>query len=446
MTRHLFWKLCLILATGVVALFYLLNLLISHTEDDMSFIAVENRAAITAWGKQAESIYLTGDTVALEQFLENLQETEDTWAAIASYEVKHIAGNPLKEKFYTAYNLGRSVDWKIHLYFSLNPVMEVPFSDTSVSFLIRLPDRMRPGSYLKYTEVVVQIIIPTILLIFLSYLLYRYIMKPLSQLQTATRQFSKGNFDVRAKKLMGNRRDEFSELAVTFDQMATQIGEQIINQRQLIADLSHELRTPLTRLDIALDEVKQLNGSSQNVKRINRESKQIRKLVEDALTFAWLDNEKPTLQQESVELIDLLDVLVMDAEFEFPDRIIDCHFPNSALIQNSSHRAAGQALENILRNALRYTPPGKKVVISIEESVNDYTVYINDQGPGVPSEYLELIFRPFFRIDKSREANSDSFGLGLALAQRQLFAIRTTIKATNINPVGLSMKLCFPKT
>lgn len=446
MTHRLFWKLCLILATGVVALFYLLHLLISHTEDDMSLIAVDDRTTITAWGKQAEEIYLEGDQAALEKWLANLQKDEKTWAAIASYEVKHIAGDALKEKFYTAYNLGRSVDWKIHLDFTLNPVMEVPFSNSSVSFLIRLPDRMMPGNYLKYTEIIMQIIIPTIILAFLSYLLYRYIMEPLSQLQTATRKFSKGNFEVRAQKLMGNRRDEFSELAITFDQMATRIGEQIINQRQLISDLSHELRTPLTRLDIALDEEKQLNDKSSNIKRIDRESKQIRKLVEDTLTLAWLDNEKPTLQQESVELIDLLDVLVGDAKFEFPDRIIECQFPNSALIHNSSHRAAGQALENILRNALRYTPAGKRVIIIVDESTTDYIVQINDEGPGVATEYLEMIFRPFFRLDKSREANSDSFGLGLALAQRQLFAIRTTIKATNMDTSGLSMTLLFPKT
>ena len=445
MTHRLFWKLCLIVATGVVALFYLINMLTSHTEDGMSHIDSKHRQTITFWGEKAESLYLAGNKVALDTWLAELQTKEQTWMAIANYEIGHVAGNNLKKHFYDGYNLGRNVDWKIHLYFAENPVMEVPFANKNMSFLIQLPDRMRPGVYWKYTEITMQIIVPAILLIFLSFLLYRYIMKPLSQLQVATRHFSSGNFSVRAKKLMGNRNDEFSDLAATFDQMAGRIGEQINSQRQLIADLSHELRTPLTRLDIALATEKDIASASENIQRIDRESKHIRKLVEDTLAFAWLENEKPELKQESLELIDLLDVLVGDANFEFPDRHIHCNFPDSALINNSSHRAAGQALENILRNALRYTPSGKTVNVIVHEHNTHYEVSIIDQGPGVADKYLETIFKPFFRIDKSREANSDSFGLGLALAQRQLSAISARVVASNISGGGLCMTITFPK-
>lgn len=445
MTRKLFQKLCLIIATGVVALFYLINILTSHTEDGMSHIDVQHRETLRAWGQKAESLYLSGDTQALQLWLSTLQKNENTWVTIASYDIGYIAGDELQERYYKGYNLGRNVDWKIHLYFAENPVMEIPFKDKQISFLIQLPSRMRPGVYWQYTEILMQIIVPTILLIFLSYLLYRYIMKPLSQLQVATRHFSSGNFDIRAKALMGNRNDEFSELATTFDQMAIRIGEQINSQRQLIADLSHELRTPLTRLDIALETEKEKIHASDNIQRIDRESKHIRKLVEDTLAFAWLENEKPELKQESLELIDLLDVLIGDANFEFPDRKIDCQFPNSALVKNSSHRAAGQALENVLRNALRYTPSGKTVLVTVSELHHSYEINILDQGPGVPQEYLTTIFKPFFRVDKSREQRSDSFGLGLALAQRQLTAIRATITAKNIHDGGLCMTINIPK-
>jgi len=446
MRHRLFLKLCLIIATGVVALFYMLNILTSHTEDGMSHLALEDRQTLNVWGQQAEALYLAGDELALEHWLSDLQSQENTWAAIASVDIGHVAGDKLKESFYIGYNLGRNVDWKIHLYFDVNPVMQIPFSDTRVSFLIYLPDRMRPGAYWQYTEVIMQIIVPAIVLALLSYLLYLYIMKPLIQLQTATRRVSKGNFDVSAKALMGNRNDEFSELADTFDQMATRIDQQITSQRQLIADLSHELRTPLTRLDIALAQEKNEAHSSDNIKRITRESKHIRKLVEDTLTLAWLENEKPELQQESLELVDLLDVLVDDASYEYPDRHIKCQFPDSAMIEKSSHRAAGQALENILRNALRYTPPDKTVTVSVVENVNDIVINIIDQGPGVPNEYLTTIFKPFFRLDKSREAGSNSFGLGLALAQRQLAAVRANVTAQQASDGGLWMMVSFPKT
>jgi len=445
MTHKLFLKLCLIIATSLVIVFYFLNLLTSKTEEGMSYLSLEDKQTLISWGAHAEQLHLSGDKIALDDWLAALQKQENTWMVVAAFSIENIAGETLKSEYYQGYNLGRNVDWKIHLYFDRNPVMQMPFSDKKTSLLIYLPSRMRPGAYWQYTQVTLQIIIPAILLIFLSYLLYRYIMTPLIQLKTATRDFSKGNFTVSAKKMMGERNDEFSELAITFDQMAARIGEQITSQRQLIADLSHELRTPLTRLDIALNNENSLLNPSKNIERIDRESKQIRKLVEDTLSLAWLENEQPELQQEALELIDLLDVLIEDAKFEFPDRDISCQLPDSALIENSSHRAAGQALENVLRNALRYTPKGKKVSVSVVEKSDLFQVNIIDQGPGVPEQYLETIFKPFFRVDSSRAANSDSFGLGLALAKRQLAAIRATIKSKNIEPEGLCMTISFPK-
>jgi len=445
MTNKLFLKLCLIIATSVVILFYLLNQVTSKTEEGMSYLSIDDKQTLITWGEQAESLYLLNNKAQLNNWLDELQKNENTWMVVAGFDIKHIAGETLKSDHYLGYNLGRNIDWQIHLYFDHNPVMQIPFSDNKTSLLVYLPDRMKPGTYWKYTKITLQIIVPTILLIFLSYLLYRYIMTPLNQLKIATRDFSKGKFDVSAKKMMGMRNDEFSELAITFDQMASRIGDQIISQRQLIADLSHELRTPLTRLDIALDKENSLLKPNANIERIDRESKNIRKLVEDTLTLAWLENEQPELQQESLELIDLLDVLIEDAKFEFPDRNITSQLPDSALIANSSHRAAGQALENVLRNALRYTPQGKSVSVSVAEKECSFEVYICDQGPGVPEQYLKTIFKPFFRIDTSRAASTDSFGLGLALAKRQLAAIRADINAKNIQTKGLCMTINFPK-
>ena len=444
MSRQLFWKLCLIFATGVVALIYFINQLTTNTEEGMSMLAEEHRQAITQWGREAETLYKAGNIAGLKQFIAALKQQENTWMAVINFDYNDVAGDALSQVYSGEQTFGRSVDWKIHLYFDYNPIMEVSFTDINASFLVKLPDRMRPGEYWGYTRIAIKIIIPTILLALLAYLLYRYIMKPLLQLQSATQHFSAGNFDIRARKLMGKRNDEFSDLATTFDDMACRIGEQIISQRQLIADLSHELRTPLTRLDIALSTVK-AEQKSANIVRIERESQHIRRLVDDTLTLAWLDNEKPELQQESLDLIDLLDVLIDDATFEFPDRRIVKQLPNNAIIKHSSHRAAGQALENILRNALRYTPVDKSVEVILQEQEDSYQITILDQGPGVPEALLTTIFKPFFRVDKSRERESSSFGLGLALAKRQLAAIRGTVTASNRATGGLAMQVNIPK-
>ncbi|AWB68946.1 two-component sensor histidine kinase [Saccharobesus litoralis] len=445
MTRRLFWKLCLIIATGVVAFFYCLNLVALKTEEEMSMLALDDREQIKAWGKQAEHLYNTGDLAAVELWLAELQAKENTWASIASYQFSRVAGGQLQDKYPERLYLGRSVDWKIHLYFTENPIMAVPFVQGRKSFLIQLPDSMRPGSYWQTVRIFLQIIIPMLLLGLLSWILYRHIMNPLRELELATREFTKGNFDIRVRKTIGKRNDEITELAATFDRMAERIGDLIISQRQLIADLSHELRTPLTRLDIAVQTIQSEQNVAQNLARVERESSLIRKLVDDTLTLAWLENERPSLTNESLDLVDLIDVITEDARFEYPDKNLKLVTPNSAILQKSSHRALGQAIENILRNALRYTAIEGTVEVILRQQEQHFCLLINDQGPGVPEPLLESIFLPFFRVDKSRCHDPNSFGLGLALAKRQLSAVGASVHAMNRAAGGLAMRIIIPK-
>lgn len=444
MNRRLFWKLCLIIVTGTVTLFYVINILTSRAEEGMSFLAQEDRQQLREWGHKAEQLTLAGDEQALAQWITNLQAQEKTWVAVVRSGLTPLGGSDLNKRFYQGYTIGRDIDWKVHLYFADNPIMEVSFVDPYHHFLILLPDRMRPGVYWGYTSVALQIILPMILLSLLSIILYRHIMAPLKQLKAATQAFTAGKFDARVGLALGSRADELTELAATFDQMAARIGELIIGQRQLIADLSHELRTPLTRLDIALDQLHSDDAKEANLERISRESSHIRRLVEDTLTLAWLENERPDLQQESIELIDLLDVLLEDARFEFPGRNIETLWPDKAELHHSNHRALGQALENILRNALRYTPTGEAVSVRLKPLGPDYQIDICDSGPGVPAQYLQTIFQPFFRIETSRQASGNGFGLGLALAKRQIIAVGGRIEASNIAGGGLRMSIILP--
>lgn len=443
MTRRLFWKLCLIVALGVVALFWGIDTVSSLTEERMSYLEDNHKADIRQWGQTAERLFIEGDLQALEQWLSELRHTEQTLVMIARVNVSHLLGDQLPDSFYTGNLLGRSVDWKIHLYFEHNPVMEVPFSDGHHRFLIRLPERMRPGSYLDSLGFSLKIILPLILLLVLCYLLYQHIMNPIKQLKAATKRFSQGTLDVKVRALLGRRSDELSELAEAFDHMTTRISELILSQRQLISELSHELRTPLTRLDIAIEQLHPCTASPDKVERLERESRTIRKLVDDSLTFAWLDNERPELRQESVNVSDLLDVLVDDARFEFSDRTIVMNAPASAEIHNSNHKALGQALENILRNALRFTPPNRQVTITLTEVDQGWLIAILDQGPGIPTDALPAIFKPFYRAKQS--STSEGFGLGLALAHRQILAAGGTINATNRrDQSGLCMEIHLP--
>lgn len=450
MTRRLFWKLCLIIGTGVVAMFYLINVAVNHFENDMSMLSDSSREELINWQKKAEVVFDQGDMSELERWVDDLQQQENIWAVIAKANVVELAGNRSHRHEYTGYNLGRSIDWKIHLYFEHAPVMQLPFKDGATSLVVQLPQRMRPGSLWNLTRLTLQVLLPMLILVCLSIVLYRHIMHPIKELDLASRAFSKGDFSVRVREQLGSRNDELSQLAETFDLMAERISDQIMHQRVLLTDLSHELRTPLTRLDIATDNLlthreKGVEDTKIKLERIHKESQHIRKLVDDTLTLSWLDNESPQLRIESLDLVDLLEILIEDGRFEYPDKLISADLPNQAHIENSNHRALGQALENILRNALRYTPINKKVRISLIDYKHEYKIIIADQGPGVPKEHLNTIFRPFFRIDSARSCNSDSFGLGLALAQRQLHAIAATVFAKNDTAGGLVMTVTVPK-
>ena len=217
MTRRLFWKLCLIIGTGVVAMFYLINVAVNHFENDMSMLSDSSRTELTDWQTKAEIIFDQGDMNELERWVDNLQQQENIWAVIAKANVVELAGNRSHRYEYTGYNLGRSIDWKIHLYFDRAPAMQLPFKDGTTSLVVQLPQRMRPGSLWNLTRLSLQVLLPMSILVCLSIVLYRHIMHPIKELDLASRAFSKGDFSVRVREQLGSRNDELSQLAETFD-------------------------------------------------------------------------------------------------------------------------------------------------------------------------------------------------------------------------------------
>jgi two-component system sensor histidine kinase PfeS len=157
--------------------------------------------------------------------------------------------------------------------------------------------------------------------------------------------------------------------------------------------------------------------------------------------MSWLETERPRLRDETLDLTDLLDSIIDDARFEFPDRHIDTQLPVEAELTGSCHRALGQAIENIVRNALEHTPPDGTVSIHLNRDPQTYLLEVIDEGPGVPEQWLERIFQPFERLSSDRAG----FGLGLALAQRQVFAIGGCLTARNNEQGGLCMTIRLPR-
>ncbi len=446
MKYTLFWRMCTVIGVGTVLLFWAIDWLTNHTESSMSFIAQEHQQQLLDYGKEADEIWKNEGEEALSVWLKMLQEKEQTWVGVVNSDITPLAGSSLYKPFFDRFQYGRSVEWKIHLYFQQNPVMEIPFADASTHLLIELPQRMRPGSMLLYANALLQIALPLILLCILSLVLYRHVMAPLRKLENVTKSFSAGHYDVRTNASLLERNDELTRLAVTFDKMADRTSKLIYNQRQLLADLSHELRTPLTRIDMAVDFVEQQINPQQALARLRYEASTMRNLVEDTLTLAWLNTESPQLNADDFDLVELIQVICEDARFEYPDKNLVITLPEKAPLTQSSQIALGQAIENIIRNALRHTPEKSEVEVLLTTSELGYLLCVKDNGPGVPEHMLGDIFKPFFRVDKARasigeridSSQSTGFGLGLALAHRQIEAVGGSIKAQNYTDTAQS--------
>jgi len=443
----LFTKLYLTLALASILLIWLVSIVSDYTENKQSVIAPEYRSILRNYAQEASKLINNNEMARLNEWTNALRKKENTWVAILKTEPHWLVGEIDKELFWgmTDLTIGRNVDYPIHLDFNYNPVMKLPISNTEYNLMIQLPQRMRPGAYWHIINTVIRLGFPIFLIAFICAVIYRHIINPLKIIQNATQQISQGNFDVVMDKKVINRSDELGDLSRSFDTMAKRIAILINRQRQLIQDISHELRTPITRIKLILDS----ETKNQTSHRVEQEVDGMQRLLEDTLTLSWLNNEKTQVVKESIDLTLLLDSICEDACFEFTRNDISLNIPNSCIIHNSNHRSVGQAFENIIRNAMKYTTAGTKITISmtLQEDLkgSKYVhIYICDQGDGVEDQYLEEIFEPFFQIDASRDKSKAGYGLGLALTKRQIEAVGGSIYAKNNTPSGLCFIVTLP--
>lgn len=437
MKQKLLWKLIAVLATSTVLTFWLIMELTSILENHMSQISQPHQQELKAYGQQAEAIWKTGDTIALNQWLQALEQREQTWAAVIrmQFEADSVPQG-LPDGFVQRRSIGHRMEWGIHLHHERNPLIDIPFSDYETRLVMRLPQRMRPGEFWLLSHFLLSYIFPLTLMTVIAAFIYRHLMQPLYALQKATERFSEGDYSCRTRPNIGNRNDELASLSRSFDYMAAQTEQLLTTQRLLLTDLSHELRTPLARISMVVN-----NDLSEDLKagekaRIQRETALMKRLAEDTLTLAWLETATPQLDREELDLCDLLDSVTEDARFEYPDKSLTLTLPESAVIHASSNMAIGQALENCIRNALRHTPEGDEVRVLLKLEQKHFVIRIEDQGPGVPEHLLEEIFKPFVRVDKARDRKAGGFGLGLPLAKRHIEGVGGTIQAENISGKG----------
>lgn len=300
------------------------------------------------------------------------------------------------------------------------------------------------------------------------YWLARYVLEPVRRLQHATRKLAGGDLSARvlSTPALARRRDEFSELARDFDEMAYRIESLLSAQRRLIADISHELGSPLTRVNVALGlAFRKANPEVKpELERIQREASRLNDLIRQLLLLAELENRSELAPVERVHLSELARDVAADAEFEAGSRhcrvrvaatdgdgsSMDGIAPFGPQVSGVVHLLRS-AIDNVVRNAVRYTAPDTEVLIEVGNACADgdgagdhAIVRVRDHGPGVPPEALADLFRPFYRVSESRDRQSGGTGLGLAIAQQAVEAHGGHVRAYNDPEGGLVVELDLP--
>ena len=285
----------------------------------------------------------------------------------------------------------------------------------------------------------------------ICYLLTRYLTRPILRLRSAARELSAGNLGARAGGDIEKRRDELGQLVRDFNQMADRIEILLDSERQLIRDISHELRSPLARLNVALGLARQRAGSeaAPQLDRIEREAERLNELIGRLLTLARLEGAGTPPEQEPVSLSELVREVAEDAGFEAESRHCsvqvnaaeDCATVGSPDLLRS-------AVENVVRNAVRYTAEGTQVQIDLAWVGSDgnkwAAIRVRDHGPGLPESELNNVFRPFYRVANARERETGGTGLGLAISERAVRLHGGTIQASNPPGGGLLVEMRLP--
>jgi two-component system, OmpR family, sensor histidine kinase CpxA len=282
------------------------------------------------------------------------------------------------------------------------------------------------------------------------YVLARYLTSPVVRLRAATQRLAAGDLSARTG-VTSRRNDEMAELVRDFDSMAVRLEALLKAQGRLLNDISHELRSPLARLNVALGLVRQRSGpeAQSAIDRIDLEATRLNELIGRLLTIARLEAGNDGLRGQSVNLADLVEEVANDANFEAQTR--NCHVIVDAaqdLIVQGNAEVLHSALENVVRNALRYTWEGTDVQVSLKaESGADgkqAVLRVGDFGPGVPESSLDKLFEPFYRIDDSRGRETGGVGLGLAITERAVRLHGGTVRASNRPEGGLIVEIRLP--
>ncbi|HGU0880449.1 TPA: envelope stress sensor histidine kinase CpxA [Escherichia coli] len=284
---------------------------------------------------------------------------------------------------------------------------------------------------------IVTMLVSTPLLLWLAWSL----AKPARKLKNAADEVAQGNLRQHPELEAGPQ--EFLAAGASFNQMVTALERMMTSQQRLLSDISHELRTPLTRLQLGTALLRRRSGESKELERIETEAQRLDSMINDLLVMSR-NQQKNALVSETIKANQLWSEVLDNAAFEAEQmgKSLTVNFPPGPWPLYGNPNALESALENIVRNALRYSHTKIEVGFAVDK--DGITITVDDDGPGVSPEDREQIFRPFYRTDEARDRESGGTGLGLAIVETAIQQHRGWVKAEDSPLGGLRLVIWLP--
>lgn len=338
-------------------------------------------------------------------------------------------------------------DWKNHPYIST--VSPITVDHEIKGYVFMFNDSRTIHRLINHLEeqFVMAGMTTVILTIVMVFFLTRFITMPLIRIKNATEEITQGNLEI---ELNQKRRDELGQLAFSINSLARELRRLKQERNEFLASVSHELRTPLTYLKGYTDVLKRKNLSSENRQKylaiIQEEAEHLSRLVKNLFDLAKMEQHQFSIQKEEIRLCDLLEKVKKKIEPACAEKNLFCGVScNKDVKIKADPERMEQVLLNVLDNAIKYTPPGKKIDVYVKDDPSYTEISVEDEGEGIPEEHLPYIFDRLYRIDKSRSRKKGGTGIGLSIVKEIVQLHHGTIHAENKITGSTRIRIVLPK-
>ncbi len=452
--RGLFFKIFIIFWIAQSLIFVISTALIvrHHFESpDVLFDALNS--SLQNQAKAAAGAYEAGGCNALQAYGAGIEQTialEDA-AGQALCKPASMEGLDRSEAIparITGSQVGRQYIWRV-------PIASA--SGKQYVFLLSRPHVPRNPSWsedllhFSFPQLPVAIVVGGLT----TFVLVLLFTRPVVRLRKAARELAMGKLNARVVWPTSQARifagDEIYALIHDFNHMAERLESLVDAQKLLLRDVSHELRSPLARLSVALELAREDAdpATAAHLDRIERETERLNMLIGQLLTLSSMEALEKVENFEPLSLNRLIEHMILDAEYEARQRqcSLAFHAEDECMIAGN-RELLYRAIENVVRNAIRFTESGSEVEIGLREATGhgarQAEIEVSDRGPGIPESQLNEIFRPFYRVDYARSPDTGGFGVGLAIAERAVRLHHGELCAFNRNGGGATIRITLP--